>query len=101
MALENIVTLDVTDAAFEPGTNTLRAEFAGQMGQIIDALKGQDSTLRLTYFASAAGREERINELSSQIRDLWDVYGSDYDLNIDRKTVWSRGNYISQTGGKE
>ena len=100
-ALENIITLDVTDAAFESGANTLKPEFAGQLGQIVEALKGQESTLRLTYFASAAGREDRIDELSSQIQDLWEIYGDDYDLNIDRKTIWSRENSISQTGGEE
>ena len=100
-ALENIVNLEVTDAAFQPGTNTLRAEYAGQMGQIIDALLGQESTLRLTYFASAAGNDERIDALSTQIRELWDVYGGAYDLNIDRKTIWSGGSTTSQTGGKE
>ena len=100
-AIENIVTLDVTDAAYLAGTDTLKPEFAGQMGQIIDALKGQESTLRLTYFASTAGREERIDALSAEIRELWDMYGGDYDLNIDRKTIWNGGNTTSQTGWKE
>ena len=100
-ALENIITLDVTDAAFEAGTNTLKPEFASQLGQIVNALKGQESTLRLTYYASAYGREDRITELSSQIQDLWKVYGDDYDLNIDRKTIWSGDAAISQTGGEE
>ena len=100
-ALENIITLDVTDAAFVGNTNTLRPEFAQQMGQIIEALKGQESTLKLTYFASANGREERIYELSAQIQNLWDVYGDDYDLNIDRKTIWPGENYNSQTVGGE
>jgi len=100
-ALENIVTLDVTDAAFEPGTTTLKPEFAGQLGKIIEALKNEESTLRLTYMASATGREDRIDELSAQIQDLWDVYGNDYDLNIDRKTIWSEERNISWTGGEE
>ena len=100
-ALENIITLDVTDAAFEPGTNTLKPEFASQLGQIVDSLKGQESTLRLTYYASAYGREDRITELGSQIQDLWSLYGDDYDLNIDRKTIWSGDAAISQTGVEE
>ena len=100
-ALENIITLDVTDAAFIGNSNTLRPEFAQQMGQIIEALKGQESTLRLTYIASAVGREDRVDELSSQIQDLWDAYGDDYDLNIDRKTIWSEERNISWIGGEE
>jgi len=57
--------------------------------------------LRLTYLASASGRQDRIYALSDQIQELWDVYGSDYDLNIERKTVWPGENYVSQTGGGE
>ena len=100
-ALENFVDLEVTDAAFEPGYATLKPEFAGQLGQIINALKGQESTLRLTYFASGVGNEGRIDALSDQIQELWDVYGSDYDLNIERKTIWSGGGSASQSGWEE
>jgi len=100
-ALENIITLDVTDTAFESGANTLKPEFASQLGQIVEALKGQESTLRLTYFPSANGRDDRIDELSSQIQDLWKVYGDDYDLNIDRRTIWPGRNPISHISGEE
>jgi len=100
-ALENVVNLDVTDAAFEVGGASLKAEFAGQLGQLIEALKGQESTLRLTYLASENGDESRIDQLSQQIEDLWDAYGGDYDLNIERKTIWSEGGLASQTGGEE
>ena len=91
----------MTGAAFVAGTATLKPEFAAQLGQIIDALKGQESTLRLTYFASAVGNEGRISSLSDQIQDLWHVYGGDYDLNIERKTIWSGGGSASQTGWEE
>ena len=100
-ALENIMTLDVTDAAFEVGSGTLKPEFSGQLGQIVDALKGQESTLRLTYYPAFVGRDERIDELSMQIQKLWEVYGGDYDLNIERKTVWPSGYTIQQSGAGE
>ena len=100
-ALENIVDLEVTDAAFVSGSETLKPEFASQLGDVIEALKGQESTLRLTYIASTLGREDRIDALSHQIENLWDDYGSDYDLNIERKTIWSEEITTSQTGGGE
>jgi len=95
------VTLDVTDAAFDAGSDTLKPEFSGQLGQIIDALKGQESTLRLTYYPSGLGTDKRIDDLSAQIQDLWKVYGGDYDLNIDRKTIWPGGTSSQQTGAGE
>ena len=100
-ALENIITLDVTDAAYESGSNTLKPEFAAQLGDIIDALKGQESTLRLTYYASSPRERFRADELSAQIQDLWTVYGGDYDLNIERKTIRPTGSSDIQFGGEE
>ena len=100
-ALENVVDLEFTDAAFEFGGNTLKPEFAGQLGQIIDALKGQESTLRLTYLATESDNKSRMYSLSDQIEDLWDAYGGDYDLDIERKTIWSDGGSTFQTGGGE
>jgi len=100
-ALENIVDLEVTDAAFNYGSATLKPEFAAQLGQVIDALKGQESTLRLTYLATEAVDKSRMYQLSDQIQELWDAYGGDYDLNIERKTIWSEGGLASQTGGEE
>ena len=100
-ALENIITLDITDAAFEAESGTLKPEFSGQLGQIVDALKGQESTLRLTYYPSVVGEDERIYELSAQIQELWEVYGGDYDLNIERKIIWRDGDTIQQIGAGE
>ena len=100
-ALENIITLDVTDNAFEVDSDTLKPEFSNQLGQIIEALKGQESTLRLTYTPTTQTQNNRIEQLSAQIQDLWNAYGGDYDLNIERKTIWPGGNYTQQTGGQE
>ena len=83
------MTLDFTDAAFDGPGSTLKPEFAGQLGKIIEALKGQESTLRLTYLATENSNTRRMFELSSQIQELWKVYGNDYDLNIERKTITS------------
>ncbi len=101
VALENFIDLEMTDAAFEPGTATLKPEFAAQLGQIVEALEAQEASLRLTYFATAVGNEGRIDALSDQIQELWDVYGGDYDLNIERKTIWSGGGSASQPGWEE
>jgi len=64
-------------------------------------LKGQESTLRLTYTPTTQTQNNRIEQLSAQIQDLWNAYGGDYDLNIERKTIWPGGNYTQQTGGQE
>ena len=45
MALENVLTLELNDTAFIGNTATLREEYAGQLGQLIEALKGQELSL--------------------------------------------------------
>ena len=87
MALENVLTLELNDTAFIGNTATLREEYAGQLGQLIEALKGQESTLKLNYFTKFEDQDDRLSELADQIKDMWKLYGDDYDLNIERRTI--------------
>ena len=87
MALENVLTLELNDTAFIGDTATLREEYAGQLGQLIEALKGQESTLKLNYFTKFEDQDDRLSELADQIKDMWKLYGDDYDLNIERRTI--------------
>ena len=103
-ALENIVSLDLTDAAFVPNSTALKEKYAVELGNMIEALKGQESTLRLNYNSNldlngVVGN--RLSELAIQIQDLWEAYGSDYDLNIEKKTTQSTEQHASHIGGKE
>ena len=88
IAKNNIITLEFTDAAFASDSDTLKSEYSGQLLEVINALSGQRSTLRITYHASANQNRTRIKALNTQIKKLWDIHGDDYDLNIERKTVW-------------
>jgi len=93
VAPDNIITLDLTDAAFDSKTETLKAEFSSQLPDIIEALSRQKSILRLTYYPSANGNRERLDKLNTQIQTLWKLHGDNYDLNIERKTVWQEKNH--------
>ncbi|MEP1230167.1 MAG: SdrD B-like domain-containing protein [Litorimonas sp.] len=97
-ALENVLTLELNDAAFVGTSATLKSEYAGQLGLLIEALKGQESTLRLNYFTQFEGQDERLSELASQIKDMWKTYGDDYDLNIERKTIIANRGRATSTG---
>jgi len=88
IAQNNIITLEFTDAAFASDTDTLKSEFSNQLLDVIDALSEERSTLRITYYASADRNRTRMKKMNTQIKALWDIHGDDYDLNIERKTVW-------------
>jgi len=92
IARNNIITLEFTDAAYAPESDSLKSEFSNQLLEVIDALRGQESTLRITYYASADSDNTRIKKLNTQIKALWEIHGDDYDLNIERKTVWQLEN---------
>ncbi len=89
-ALENVLTLELNDQAFIAGTATLKGEYASQLGLLIEALKGQESTLRLQYLTEFDDGGGRLAQLADQIKDMWKSFGDDYDLNIERKTTIRR-----------
>ena len=93
--------LKVTDAAFEAGSNTLKAEYATKLGPLIDAMSPQDSLLRLTYIMSPAAPLGRLDDLNAQIQELWTVYGGDHALTIERKTISQDGRPASLSGAEE
>lgn len=93
VAPDNVISLELTDAAFDSKTDILKDEFSSQLPDIIEALSGQKSTLHLTYYPSANGNRERLDKLNTKIQTLWKLHGDDYDLNIERKTVWQEENH--------
>ena len=100
-SLGNVVHLSVSDNAFETGTNTLRPEFSAELGQMIDHLKTEHSTLDVTYLASTPSAPARLDALVAQIHELWEVHGGDYDLKIQRKLVHKAHASNAHVGGEE
>ena len=99
VALQNVLELDVTDAAFVRGSNELRAEYVRELPSLIEALKGQDSTLKLTYHNATTQSDTRLETLSARIQELWRDEKGDYKLNIERVSV--RAGYSAQITGTE
>ncbi len=97
-ALENVLTLELNDDAFVANTTSLKDEYSGQLDAVIEALKGQESTLRLHYVTSSNAQQDRISQLADQIQSMWETYGDDYDLNIERKTTIANPSRTTTTG---
>ena len=100
-ALVNVIELDLTDDAFAPRSIALRPEYEAQLGGLIDALKGQESTLKLTYKTALGDQHGRLDALSEHILELWKQEKGDYKLNIDRVTVTAGASSAQLTGEGE
>jgi len=88
-ALKNVITLDLTDAAFVPNSTEFKAEYTHQLDSLVEALKSQESTLTLKYHTQGAETNvrKRMKRLSRDIQTMWKKQGGDYKLNIERETV--------------
>jgi len=91
VAPDKIISLDLSDDAFKPGSEDLKPEFSNQLTQIVDRLNGQDATLRITYYTSNRENSARIETINTQVRTLWNQKANGYRLNIERKTVSQKG----------
>jgi len=91
VAKDNLVTLDLSDAAFLPGSTELKPEYQAQMSSLVQALSAEKSTLTLNYQTMGDSRlaNARLDELSEIIGTIWETVGSDYDLPIEKKITSS------------
>jgi len=90
--LKHVITLDVTDAAFVPNTGEFKAEFTNQLDGLVEALKEQETTLKVRYHSQSSNVDvdKRTKRLARKLQDMWKNQGGDYDLNIERETVQIR-----------
>ncbi len=93
-SLHRVVSIDLFDAAFEPGKTKLRAEWQPRMKLLLDELHKAPATLRLSYFADteAGGLvERRVQAIRSQLAKAWQAPENTYALTIEQEVLWRLG----------
>ncbi len=94
VAVHRVVRIDVMDAAFEPGSVTLRPSFAQNMSQVFPALAQEKSVLRIGYGRTSAEdtglAAERVRSLQRYVADAWRNSAGGYHLVIETE-VYSAG----------
>ncbi|MDZ5697794.1 hypothetical protein, partial [Chelativorans sp. M5D2P16] len=73
-AIGRVVRLDLSDAAFLPGTVELKPEWHGQLLTLIDLLEAEPSVLRLAYIDAAADSRlarDRTRTVRRALTELW------------------------------
>jgi uncharacterized repeat protein (TIGR01451 family) len=92
-AIHRVVTIDLSDAAFEPGTTEIRPQWRPRVGLLLEELRKAPAVLRLSYVADtedAALVARRVEAIKQQLTKAWDPAKS-YLLAIEPEVFWRRG----------
>ena len=84
--IHRVVRLEVGDAAFQPGTTELKAEWRTRLDELPRTLQAKPSIVRIAYGPGAENRslaDQRIKALIRQIETAWRALPGSYPLQIE------------------
>lgn len=93
-SIYRVVAVDLSDAAFEPGSTEIRTQWKPRVDVLLGELRKAPSVLRLSYVADTedAGLvERRMQALKRQVTEAWDGEKDRYMLTIEPEVFWRRG----------
>jgi uncharacterized repeat protein (TIGR01451 family) len=73
-SIHRVVRIDLSDAAFEPGSTSLREAWKTKIADLDKTLHERPTTVRISYRMADEARslaDKRIKSLRAQIRDRW------------------------------
>jgi len=98
-SLHRVVSIDLSDPAFEPGTTKLRAHWQPRLDLLLEELRKAPAILRLSYVADTEREglvERRIQAIRSQLTKAWTASRKSYVLTIEPEVFWRRGSPAKQ-----
>jgi uncharacterized repeat protein (TIGR01451 family) len=93
-SIYRVVAIDLSDAAFEPGSTEIRIQWRPRINVLLGELRKAPSVLRLSYVADtedAALVERRMQAIKRQVTEAWDAEKDRYMLTIEPEVFWRRG----------
>jgi hypothetical protein len=93
-SLHRVVSIDLSDAAFEPGKTEIRAQWQPRLDLLVDELRKGPAILRLSYVADTEEGglvEKRMQAIRSQLTKTWRSTKSSYALTIEPEVFWRTG----------
>jgi len=93
-SIHRVVSLDLSDAVFEPGTTEMRLQWRPRLDLLIAELRKARSVLHLSYLADVEDKQlvdRRLEALDRGITDAWRALNCCYELTIEREVYWLRG----------
>jgi hypothetical protein len=97
-SVHRVVSIDLLDAAFEPGTTEIGELWKPHFNLLLEELRKAPAVLRLSYLAdteNAALVKRRIEEFKRQLSKSWDSANS-YVLAIEIQVFWRQGHPAKQ-----
>jgi uncharacterized repeat protein (TIGR01451 family) len=93
-SIHRVVSIDLLDAAFEPGTTEIRLQWRPRLNLLLDELRKAPAVLRLSYVADtedAALVKRRVEAVKRQLTEAWGAANDGYVLTIEPEVFWRRG----------
>jgi hypothetical protein len=93
-SIHRVVSLDLSDAAFEPGGVDLRLQWQPRIDLLLAELRKGRSVLHLSYLADVEEpllAERRLQAVAESVQHAWQTGKCCYELNIEREIFWLRG----------
>src|SRR5215469_10873418 len=93
-AIHRVVSLDLSDAAFEPKTTDIRLQWRPRLDLLLTELRKSRSVLHLSYLADVEDKQlvdRRLEAVDKSISDAWRALNCCYELTIEREIYWLRG----------
>ncbi len=91
-SIHRVVAIDLSDAAFEPGSTDIRVQWRPRLDLLLEELRKAPAVLRLSYVADteeAALVDRRVSAVKEQVTRAWDP--ASYPLTIEPEIFWRRG----------
>jgi uncharacterized repeat protein (TIGR01451 family) len=98
-SIYRVVSIDLADAVFEPGTTEIRVQWRPRLDVLLAELHKAPAVLRLSYVADtedAALVKKRVEAVQRQLTEAWNAAKGSYRLTIESEIFWRRGAPIKQ-----
>src|SRR5215471_3741161 len=85
-SIHRVVSIDLLDAAFEPGKTEIRLQWKPRLNLLIEELRKAPAVLRLSYVADtedAALVKQRVEAVKRQLTEAWGAASDSYVLAIE------------------
>ena len=98
-SVHRVVSIDLADPVFVPGTTDLRIQWQPRLPMLIEELKKAPAILRLTYLADVEDEalvERRMQVLKDTIEETWEALDCCYRLTIEPEVFWRLGGPVNR-----
>jgi hypothetical protein len=98
-SLHRVVSLDIADAVFAPGSVQMRPQWQPRIGLLVAELKKAPAVLRLSYLADLEDPglvERRLEAVKQEVLAAWQALDCCYELDIEQEVFWRRGAPVEQ-----